>query len=247
MRALITALALIGMLAASVARAGDFGSDMAAIDVAARHGDLAALENLEGRLVGIAPDYRHGYLYYSLSILRESAGQRNAAEADLDRSIEVLRGLVAAQPESAEAWALLSCVYGMKIGHSPFQGPFLGPKASRALNEAMRLAPDNPRVALVKGISLYHTPRMFGGDRQASIDWFSEAIERFSVDPGGDIRWGHSDAYIWRALAHHHFEDDVRALADLDAALSIEPDEAWARSLRQQLTSLESNEENAGG
>lgn len=224
------------LLVAAGAQAGDFRSDMDTIDTASRRNDVAELQRLDDELAAIPTDYRHAYLGYSLSIAQQTHGQHDAAEESLERTADLLRGIVEADPESAEAWALLSSVYGLQIGYSPFKGPFLGPRASRALSQAMRLEPDNPRVVMMKGISLYNTPRMFGGDRRASITWFTKAIERFTADPGQEIRWGHADAYIWRALAHYHYEDTGLALADLDAALSIAPDDAWAQHLRSQVT-----------
>ncbi len=236
MRALITLVAMIGLLAAGTSKAGEFASDMETIDTASQHNDVATLEQLQVDLTAITPDYRHAYVAYCLSIARQVSGQNDVAEADLDEAIDILQVLVEEDPDSAETWALLSNSYGLKVGYSPFLGPFIGPRASNALDEAMRLEPENPRVALVKGISLYHTPKMFGGDKAASIDWFSRAIERYAVDPGEDIRWGHSEAYIWRALAHYHFEETGLALADLDSALAIAPDEVWAQRLREQMS-----------
>jgi len=235
MRGLLSWILVAVLLASGEIRAGDFRSDMDAIDAASRRNDMVVLRRLNDELAAIPTDYRHAYLLYSLSIAQQTHGQNDAAVESLDQTVELLEGLVEETPDSAEAWALLSSGYGLKIGYSPFKGPFLGPRASRALNEAMRLEPDNPRVALVKGISLYNTPRMFGGDKRESIVWLTRAIGRFAVNPGDEIRWGNPDAFIWRALAHNDFEQPGRALADLDSALAVAPDDVWAQHLREQI------------
>ena len=246
MRALVTMMVIPLMLVSSVSDADDFRSDLAAIDTAARQQDVAELEIWRARLGSTTPDYRSAYLAYSLAVAnmeRDAA----AAKADLDQGIDVLEALVEIDPSSVEGWALLANCYGLKIGLSPLMAAFVGPKAGDAMEEAIGLAPDNPRVALVKGIALYQTPRIFGGDREAAIEWLSRAIEAYGVSPGGDIAWGYPDAYVWRALGYYHFEDTGRALADLDAALAIAPDHVWALSLREQMTASHgAQEQNLG-
>ena len=99
-------------------------------------------------MASTAPDYRGAYLAYSLAVTnmeRDAA----AAKADLDEGIDVLEALLGRDPSSAVGWALLANCYGLKIGLSPFKAPFVGPKADDAMEEAIGLAPDNPRVAFV--------------------------------------------------------------------------------------------------
>ena len=92
MRALITLVAMIGLLAAGTSKAGEFASDMETIDTASQHNDVATLEQLQVDLTAITPDYRHAYVAYCLSIARQVSGQNDVAEADLDEAIDILQG-----------------------------------------------------------------------------------------------------------------------------------------------------------
>lgn len=242
MRTIILSLAL--MLASISALAGELGHDLAAIDEAARQNDVAGLEALRQARVGATPDYRDGYLYYTLSIAQQVAGDEKAAEQSLAEAIDLLEEQVDKAPESAEAWALLSGSYGMMIGYRPFRGAVLGPRADRAVETALKLEPDNPRAALIMGIALYSKPRMWGGDKREAIEWLTRAIAAFNDAPAGDIPWGHSNAYIWRAKSHYDVDEPGLALADLDAALAVAPDNAWAGYLKSQ---IESQQRVAGG
>ena len=53
----------------------------------------------------------------------------------------------------AESYALLSSCYGQKIGMSPWKGMILGIKSGNAIDKAVELSPDNPRVWLIKAIN----------------------------------------------------------------------------------------------
>ena len=111
-------------------------------------------------------------------LAQQAHGHQAAAEETLDQSIELLQQLVDANPESAEAWAIFTSGYGLKIGYSPFKGPFLGPRASRALDEAMRLEPDNPEVLNRYGVVLGHLD-----EHEAALTKFERALERDPENP----------------------------------------------------------------
>jgi hypothetical protein len=43
-------------------------------------------------------------------------------------------------------------------------GMTLGPRAGTAMQSALALAPENPRVVLLDAIATYYRPPMFGGN-----------------------------------------------------------------------------------
>lgn len=204
------------------------------VEHAARADDLQAFAKLETELAHDAPDYRHAYFAYTHAIALQSHGEDQQARAVPGNAVDLLRDLVAENPEAAESWALLSAAYGLQIGFSPFDGPALGPKAERAIGSALALAPDNPRVQMIRGISLYHTPSFFGGDKRAAIECFGKSIQSFQTPetPG----WGAAQVYIWRAIAHHDLGNTGIALADLVSALALQPDYRWAMGIRETIS-----------
>ena len=140
-----------------------------------------------------------------------------------------IEAVVEADPENAEALALLGGVLGESIGDSMLRGMTLGPKSSAALKKAFRLDPENPRIALQRGVSYFHTPAMFGGGLEKAIGELQRArqlYDRQSPDAPWPS-WGRVDAYAWlgQALAQVGRKDDARAV--YREALELEPDAGW--------------------
>lgn len=143
----------------------------------------------------------------------------------------------------ADAHALLSGLYGQKIGMKPFKAMTLGPKSDRAMEQAKELAPDNPRVLLIDGTGDYFKPSMFGGDKEAALQKFERAAqlaEREQVDDPLQPSWGHADAYAWIGYAHMEADRPKEARHAFETALEINPDFGWVKhELLPQLASVE--------
>lgn len=184
-------------------------------------------------------DYNKAYANYRLSIMAGLTGQQDQAAQALDVAQSTLEQLTSAQPE-AESLALLSSVYGMQIGNNPLKGALYGPKSNKAIQQAIKLDPANPRVALIKAISAYNTPAAFGGSKQSAIDLSSKAIELYA-QPCQQLCWGHAEAYTWRGLAKQELGDKAGAIADWTKATEVEPSYSWARFLLTQQQSYSQN------
>lgn len=69
------------------------------------------------------------------------------------------------------------------------------------LDEAMALNPANPRIYFLKGQSLFHTPRAFGGGAKNALPYLEKAAALFGKESKDDVRkphWGQqkNDYYI---------------------------------------------------
>jgi Flp pilus assembly protein TadD len=99
------------------------------------------------------------------------------------------------------------------------------------LNKAARLAPENPRVALERGVSYLHTPGMFGGGLDKAIGELERARGLFALQATAEPwpSWGRIDAYAWlgQALAKKGRVEDARRV--YQEALEIEPNAGWIR------------------
>lgn len=177
-------------------------------------------------------DYAQALAYYRLAIAQNLQAQNVQANHSIDLAIQNLETITQQQNSHDEAWTLLAQVYGLKIAYQPMKAAFYGPKASQALAKALTLNETNPRAFLVKGISAYHTPEMFGGSKEQALTAFNTAISLFEQDASNES-WGQAEAHIWRGLTKLSINKKTQAIADWQTALTIEPNYGWAKMLIQ--------------
>ena len=149
----------------SAAAAEDFADR---VDRAVAAGDLEDLQELRRDLRSRLEGTFHPGLAYDLvyvdwrvgQVLQETSKKQakkvlKEAQGYVDRVLETRR-------DDAEVWALRGSVIGDRIT-GMFSAMLLGRKASASLDKAVELDPDNPRVALQRGIGWFFTPKAFGG------------------------------------------------------------------------------------
>ncbi len=161
-------------------------------------------------------------------------GEESKEQADehLKAAVEHLQQATEVDPRSAEAYALLSSVYGLQIGLSPMKSMILGPRVGKAAQKAKQLAPDNPRVVLSGAIGDFNTPKMFGGSKEKGLQGFQRAIELFAQqEPTHPIQpvWGHREAYAWLGIANQDRGELESARAAFEKALEIDPGFGWVK------------------
>jgi tetratricopeptide (TPR) repeat protein len=200
-------------------------------------GDWPALDAVIGRLrtaVAAAPDdaalrYDLGYVLHRRASALLVEDRPKAARPLLEESRRELDRAVALGGSGA-ALALRGAVTGQLAGVLGVLGAMrLGPRAFRQLDEAVRLAPDDPRVALLNGITRLHAPRAFGGGAARAEPEFRRAVRLFADDRAvsPDPTWGHADAHIWLGIALREIGREPEARAAFAQALMLAPDHAW--------------------
>lgn len=147
----------------------------------------------------------------------------------LDDAETQLKSALKLDAKFAEAWSLLSAVYGMKIAHSSIKGIVLGPRSSGAIDEAMKLDANNPRTLLSKGIGKFNAPGMFGGSEKEAEALLRQAIDRFGAEPNDKPfpAWGRFDAHAWLGQVLAKRGDKTGARAEYAKALEIAPQSHW--------------------
>ena len=186
------------------------------------------------QLVNQTSGYDQALANYRLAIAQNLKANTDAANDALDLAIEQLQTLTGEQTDNAENWALLAQAYGYKVSLAPMKGAYYGAKAANALSKAFNLEPSNPRVHLVKAISEYNTPALFGGSKKAAKKSLDKAISLFENDSATDTKWGYAEAYVWRGLTHIELDNSEQALSDWQQALVIEPNYGWPQFLIEQ-------------
>jgi len=131
----------------------------------------------------------------------------------------------------AEANAILSAVYGVKIAYSSMMGMTLGPKSGGLVDEALKLAPESPLVWRIEANSKMFTPSMFGGDMNEAIKAFEKSITLFEKQPGNlKTNWLYLDTHIFLGQAYSSEGQTAKAIAIYEKVLKLEPNLSWVKN-----------------
>jgi tetratricopeptide (TPR) repeat protein len=171
-------------------------------------------------------DYRLSIYYLSLE-----GGKKEAARY-LDDAVEQIRLSQAENDTFPESYALLSSCYGNLIGTQPLKGMTLGPRSGAAVDKAVRMAPDNPRVWFQKGLGSYYTPKMFGGGREKAFEELTHAVELYKKEgqlPSLHPQWGYDEAYAWIGQIYRGQGQVEEARKAYEEGLKINPDNGFIR------------------
>lgn len=143
---------------------------------------------------------------------------------------EHLQALAKDDKMKAEAKALLSGLYGMKMAYSSMMGMVLGPKSSGLIEDAIKLAPQSPIVWKIQANSKMFTPAMFGGDIEEAIKAYERSIELFEKQPEGlKNNWLYLDTMVFLGQAYSSEGQSAKAVAIYEKALKTEPNLGWVK------------------
>lgn len=163
--------------------------------------DPAAKTALGNRLELIAkkwPDQWITSYYAAYSKAQLSYNEKEAATKDamLDAGEEHLAITVKLLgKETDETHVLRALLANARIGVDP-QGRWqkYGKTFDAELDAAKEMNADNPRIYLLRGISKFYTPKMFGGGKKAAKPYFEKSESLFVKNPATDVSstpaWG---------------------------------------------------------
>jgi tetratricopeptide (TPR) repeat protein len=171
-----------------------------------------------------------GYALYREATLRQGRFQEKNLEPYLKQAETALQASAAKAP-IPETYALLSSVIGQQIGSNPIRGMTLGPRSSRAMDDALARGPDNPRVYLLRGVGARFTPKMFGGGIERAEEFLRRAIVLFQNDRPATPApaWGRDEVWVWLGQVLEQKGQWQEARAAYEKALQIEPRNVWVR------------------
>jgi tetratricopeptide (TPR) repeat protein len=142
-----------------------------------------------------------------------------------DALIDNLDELLDIDNKHAEAYALQSSAYGLKISYSPMQGMFLGPKSSSIIEKAKKINPNSALVWKIYAGSKLFTPEMWGGDVKEAIKAFENSVKLYESKPESlTENWQYLDALAFLGQAYIKDEQPKKAIVIYDKALQVEPE-----------------------
>lgn len=234
-RDLVMVLAMASLAAPAMAGLpGELGEIEQGLINAHHRADAAALEAGRQQALALAGPGDAGFLAGYLAawatnrLAQVHASDRSRARDLLNGCIDELNELVEGRSGelAAEGHALLATCYGNSAAYyRPPRVIMRGNRAQRSLDQALSLAPDNPRVILQDALSDYSKPALFGGDKDLAARKLERATELFAARQDAEgLTWGEADAWLYLAKIRAEAGDSGGARAAGERALALAPD-----------------------
>lgn len=149
-----------------------------------------------------------------------------------DDTVDNLEEIIKANKGWGEPKALLSAVYGLKMGYSPMMGMFLGPKSGSLMEKAKEQSPQSPLVVKLYANSKFFTPEMFGGDLDEAISSYKKCLQLYESHPSQlKNNWMYLDALAFAGQAYLKKGEKEKAKQLFEKALTIEPEFMWVKQV----------------
>lgn len=184
--------------------------------------------------------YYAGLAEYRLVVHAFSTGKTDEAGVSVAQARKYLEKAMELRPDWGEPAAMVGTLLGYEIALNPSRAMELGMKTFSYFGQAESKEPQNPRVRLLKGLSLFYWPVEFGGGADNALRVLEEAVALFEKEKPSDPlkpSWGLEEALTFMARAYAQKGDRVRAEECLNKALAANPRFGLAR---QELENLRS-------
>jgi tetratricopeptide (TPR) repeat protein len=131
--------------------------------------------------------------------------------------------------KSSEAHRLLGELLGELIPHVFAGGMRFGARSTEEIETAIQLDSSNQNAYVARGTAYFFTPKSFGGSQEKAVEMFKKVI---ATDAASDAA---GTAHIWLATIYKSLGQTREALAEINAALAINPDRLFATMVRGQI------------
>jgi tetratricopeptide (TPR) repeat protein len=211
--------------AARLARDGDLQADWNKMQAARAR--LAALTT-HAELAPLA-HYYVGYADWRMSSLAFVAMGQPGSTRLVERAVASLEASVRKRPAFPDAQALLATCLAIRVGMDASQQEALVPRIRAAWQAALPAVESNPRVMLLRAMSLVFAPPPYG-DREKGLALWRQALAKFAThrEAGLMPEWGDVEAVAWLGGAYLMFDQHEEAVEFLERAVHMRPDFWWA-------------------
>ena len=111
-----------------------------------------------------------------------------------DKAEALLSKADALNPQNSEIYVVKKMIASLRMMADPMNRYMqYGPIAEQALQTAIKLNPENPRIYLLQGQDKFYTPEQFGGSKTEAKKLFEEANKKYAAfkpTSAIDPNWG---------------------------------------------------------
>lgn len=160
-------------------------------------------------------------------ILNNTMATYDAKEFDkyVDSALQLLEAMEREGVHKAEAMALRSSIYGFIMAYYPAKGMMYGAKSGSAMGKALNIGGNSAIVNMISGTSLFFTPEAWGGDKQAAISAFENALKLYEQQEYQG--WLCLNKLASLGQAHMAVGQKSEAISIYKKALLFEPNFTW--------------------
>jgi len=168
--------------------------------------------------------------YYGYSGYLIGTKKTETAEKYIDKAEKLINDVLKKSPANATALAYKGSFTGFRIGISKFKAITLGPESNASIEKALKIDPDNVQAIVDKGNSLFHTPKIFGGDKKEALKLFQKAAALLENNSGAINNWFYLNVLTLIAKTYEQTGNYQQALHTYNKILKFEPDYQWVKN-----------------
>ena len=175
-------------------------ANVPAVDTLRNSNDLVALSATFARIAEAEKTKWLPYYYAALTQVNAAyfMGMDNIKAEKTDPMADKADGFIskadALSPNNSEIYLVKKMIASLRLMGDPMNRYMeYGPKADEALQTAMKLNPENPRIYLLQAQDKYFTPEQFGGSKTEAKALFDMASKKYMLSkPESSIApsWG---------------------------------------------------------
>lgn len=156
--------------------------------------------------------------------------KNESAEKYIVRGEKLIAEVLKKSPENATALAFKGSFIGFRIALSKFKALTLGVESNECIEKACNINPNNIQANVDKGNALYHTPKLFGGDKKEALKLFQQAARLLEKNNNTSNNWFYLNILTLIAKNQESLGNFHQAIQTYEKILVFEPNYQWVKN-----------------